>query len=76
EYLRIFGLRTWVNNLVWITRSMFIYFILTCITTALTMVVFKSSGTKWNSVSRAVFNYTHWTLVWTVLFVYAIQVST
>lgn len=57
------------------TRSMFIFLILTCITTGLCFVVFPSTGTRWNSVTRAVFNYTHWTLLWTILFVYAIQVS-
>ncbi|UJR09005.1 hypothetical protein I4U23_013254 [Adineta vaga] len=76
EYLRIFGLRTWVNNLVWITRSMCIYFVLTGVSTGLSMIVFGSTGTRWNSVNRAVFNYTHWTVLWTILFVYAIQVST
>jgi hypothetical protein len=54
---------------------MFIYFILTGFSTGLSLVVFKSSGTLWNSVGRGVFNYTHWTLLWTILFVYAIQVS-
>src|SRR5689334_3875267 len=55
---------------------MFIYFILTCVSTGLSLVVLKSSGTRWNSVSKAVFNYTHWALIWTILFVYSIQVST
>jgi len=55
---------------------MFIYFILTGISTGLSLVIFKSSGARWNSVSKAVFNYSHWTLIWTILFVYAIQVST
>jgi hypothetical protein len=54
---------------------MCIYFILTAACTGLSLVVFKSSGNKWNSVSRAVFNYTNWTLLWTILFVYSIQVS-
>ncbi|CAF2937617.1 unnamed protein product [Rotaria sp. Silwood2] len=76
EYLRIFGLRTWVNNLVWVTRSMFIFFILTCISTGLSKVPLKGSSSAWNSASKAVFNYTHWTVLWTVLFVYSIQVST
>ncbi|CAF1258424.1 unnamed protein product [Rotaria sp. Silwood1] len=76
EYLRIFGLRTWVNNLVWVTRSMLIYFILTCISTLLSKVAFNGSSSQWNSASKAVFNNTHWTVLWTVLFVYSIQVST
>jgi hypothetical protein len=54
---------------------MFIYFILTVACTGLSSVVFTSSGARWNSVSKAVFNYTHWTLLWTILFVYSIQVS-
>jgi hypothetical protein len=41
----------------------------------LSLLVFKSTGTLWNSASRALFNYTHWTLLWTILFVYSIQVS-
>ncbi|CAF1233873.1 unnamed protein product [Adineta ricciae] len=76
EYLRIFGLRTWVNNLVWITRSMSIYFVLTGVATGLSMIVFGSTGTRATSVTRAVFNFTHWTLLWTILFVYSIEVST
>lgn len=75
EYLRIFGLRTWVNNLVWITRSMFIYFILTCICAGLSVVVLAKSGSLAASVSKAVFNYSNWTLIWTILFVYAIETS-
>ena len=54
---------------------MCIYLVLTCITTGLCSVVFPPLNSDWNSVSRAVFNYTHWTVVWTVLFVYSIQVS-
>ena len=33
------------------------------------------SGAGRFSVSKALFNYTHWTLIWTILFVYSIQVS-
>ncbi|CAF2146243.1 unnamed protein product [Rotaria magnacalcarata] len=73
EYLRIFGLRTWVNNLVWITRSMCIFFVLTCIATLLSKVGIK--GTTDTGVSKAVFNGADWTVVWTVLFVYSIEVS-
>jgi hypothetical protein len=54
---------------------MCIYFILTGICTGLSFVVLQSSGARWNSVSKAIFNYTHWTIIWTVLFVYSIQVS-
>jgi hypothetical protein len=54
---------------------MFIYFILTGISTGLSVVVFPSSNARWNSVGKAVFNYAHWTLIWTILFVYSIQVS-
>ncbi|CAF4226347.1 unnamed protein product, partial [Rotaria sordida] len=55
---------------------MFIYFILTGVSTGLSKVVLQSSTGQWNSVSKAIFNYTHWTILWTVLFVYSIQVST
>ncbi|CAF0914028.1 unnamed protein product [Rotaria sp. Silwood1] len=75
EYLRIYGLRTWINNLVWITRSMLIFFILTTVVTGLSMIVLPTSGSRKNSVRKAIFNYTHWTLIWTILFVYSIQVS-
>ncbi|CAF4147319.1 unnamed protein product [Rotaria sp. Silwood2] len=75
EYLRIYGLRTWVNNLVWITRSMLIFFILSAVVTGLSMIVLPTIGTRKNSVRKAIFNYTHWTLIWTILFVYSIQVS-
>ena len=43
--------------------------------TALSLVVLPSSGARVNSVSKALFNYTDWTLLWTILFVYSIQVS-
>ena len=75
EYLRIFGLRTWINNLVWVTRTMCIYFILTGIVTGLSMIVLPSSNATRTSVSKAMFNYTHWTLIWTILFVYSIELS-
>jgi len=39
------------------------------------MLVLPSSGARKNSVSKAILNYTHWTLLWTILFVYSIQVS-
>ncbi|CAF0732502.1 unnamed protein product [Adineta steineri] len=75
EYLRIYGLRTWINNLVWVTRSMIIYFILSSVVTVLSLVVLPSSNSKPGRVSKALFNYTHWTVLWTILFVYSIQVS-
>jgi ATP-binding cassette subfamily A (ABC1) protein 3 len=74
--LRIFGLRTWINNLVWVTRTMCIYFLIIGIVTGLCMVVFPSSGTTQYSVGKAVFNYTDWTVIWTILFVYSIELST
>jgi len=70
EYLRIFGLRTWVNNFVWITRSMLIFFILTLVSSGLSVVSLSSDGPK------AVFNYVDWFVVFTILFVYSFQVST
>ena len=76
EYLRIFGLKTWINNLVWYTRSMFIYFILTGALTGLTMVVFPDNFPKENTTSKAILSNTHWTVIWTILFVYSIHVST
>ncbi|CAF4163607.1 unnamed protein product, partial [Adineta steineri] len=75
EYLRIYGLRTWINNLVWVTRSMIIYFILSSVVTVLSLVVLPSSNSRPGRVSKALFNYTHWTVLWTILFVYSIQVS-
>ena len=54
---------------------MIIYFILIGVITGISMAVFPSSGARVNSVSKALFNYTHWTLLWTILFVYSIQVS-
>ncbi|CAF3610572.1 unnamed protein product [Rotaria sordida] len=76
EYLRIFGLRTWINNLVWVTRSMCIYIVLSSILTGFSVLVLPSSNTTSTSVSKAVFNYAHWTLIWTILFIYSIQLST
>jgi amino acid transporter len=64
-----------VNNLVWMTRSMLIYFVLIGVVTGLSMLVLPSSGARANSVSKALFNYTNWTVIWTILFVYSIQVS-
>lgn len=64
-----------MNNLVWVTRAMIIYFILTAIVTVCSLVVIPSPGFRSNSVSKAIFNYTHWTVIWTILFVYSIQVS-
>ncbi|CAF3058558.1 unnamed protein product [Rotaria sp. Silwood2] len=75
EYLRIFGLRTWLNNLVWITRSMCIYIVLSSILTGFSVLVLSSSNATSTSVGKAVFNYAHWTLIWTILFVYSIQLS-
>ena len=43
--------------------------------TGLSLAVLPSSGARFNSVSKALFNYTDWTLLWTILFVYSIQVS-
>ncbi len=54
---------------------MLIYFVLIGVVTGLSMLVFPSSGARVNSVSRALFNYTDWTVIWTILFVYSIQVS-
>jgi hypothetical protein len=54
---------------------MLIYFILIGVVTGLSMVVLKSTGFRTNSVSKGLFNYTHWTVIWTILFVYSIQVS-
>jgi hypothetical protein len=52
------------------TRSMVIYFVLTGICTGLSVVSFSSSAKK------ALFNEVHWTVIWTVLFIYSIQTST
>ncbi|CAF3425854.1 unnamed protein product [Rotaria socialis] len=76
EYSRIFGLRTWINNLVWVTRSMFIYIVLCSLLTGFSVLVLPSSNATSKSVDKAVFNSTHWTVIWTVLFVYSIQLST
>ena len=50
-------------------------FILIGVVTGLSYVVIPSSGARRNSIAKALFNYTHWTLLWTILFVYALQVS-
>jgi hypothetical protein len=55
---------------------MCIYFVLTGIVTGLCMLVFPSSGASSNSVSKAIFNYTNWTVIWTILFIYSIELST
>ncbi len=55
---------------------MLIYVVLTGVVTGFSMLVLPSSGARVNSMSKALFNYTHWTLLWTILFVYSIQVST
>ncbi|CAF1520755.1 unnamed protein product, partial [Didymodactylos carnosus] len=68
EYLRIFGLRSWINNLVWVCRSMCFYLVLSALITGLANVVLPSSGTRFNSVSKALFNNTHWTVILTILF--------
>ena len=65
-----------MNNLVWVIRSMCIYFVITGVTTGLTVVILPSTSASSKSVSKAIFNLTHWTLIWTILFVYSIQVST
>jgi len=52
-----------------------IYFVLIGVITGLSVVVLPSTGFRSNSVSKALFNYTHWTLIWTILFVYSIQTS-
>ena len=59
----------------WVTRSMSIYLILTSVVTALSMVVLPSANSRPGRVSKALFNYTHWTVIWIILFVYSIQVS-
>ncbi|CAF0732489.1 unnamed protein product [Adineta steineri] len=46
------------------------------VVTGLSMLVMPSSGARVNSISKALFNSTHWTVLWTILFVYSIQVST
>jgi hypothetical protein len=55
---------------------MCIYFVLTSIVTGLCMLVLPSSNATRTSVSKALFNYTHWTLIWTILFIYSIELST
>jgi hypothetical protein len=54
---------------------MLIYFVLIGVVTGLSMIVIPSSGARVNSVSKGVFNYTNWTVIWTILFVYSIQAS-
>ena len=54
---------------------MVIYVVLIVVVTSLSMLVLPRSGSRKNSVSKALFNYTHWTVIATILFVYAIQVS-
>jgi len=40
------------------------------------MMILPSSNVTRTSVSKALFNYTHWTLIWTILFIYSIELST
>jgi len=54
---------------------MIIYFVLTGVVTGLSYIVIPSSRARTSSISKSLFNYTHWTLLWTILFVYSIQVS-
>ncbi|CAF1607738.1 unnamed protein product, partial [Adineta ricciae] len=75
EYLRIYGLRTWINNFVWMCRSMLIYVILISIVIGLSVISIPSSQQRQTSIARAIFNSTHWTLIWTVLFIYSIEIS-
>lgn len=75
EYLRIFGLRTWVNNFVWMARAMCIFVVLTSLVTGLSFLTLPSSSKRPNSVHKSIFSLTHWTLVWTVFFVYSIHTS-
>ena len=55
---------------------MIIFFVLLGVVTGFSMLVLPSSGSRSTSVSKALFNYTHWTLIWTILFIYSFQVST
>ena len=54
---------------------MMIYFVLVAIVTFLSLLVIPSTRFRLTSVSKALFNYTHWSVLWTILFVYALQVS-
>jgi hypothetical protein len=54
---------------------MLIYLVLIGVMTGLSFVVIPSSGARANSMSKSLFNYTHWTVIWTILFVYSIQTS-
>jgi len=57
------------------SRALIIYFLLSSIITVLSLIVLPSTRFRTNSSAKALFNYTHWTLLWTILFVYSIQVS-
>jgi hypothetical protein len=54
---------------------MLIYLVLIGVMTGLSFVVIPSSGARVNSMTKSLFNYAHWTLIWTILFVYSIQTS-
>jgi hypothetical protein len=54
---------------------MLIYFILIGIVTGLSKAVLPSSHSRVNSISKAIFTHANWTVIWTILFVYSIQVS-
>ena len=55
---------------------MFIYIVLTSVATGFSYIQLPSSGGSANSVGKSIFTFAHWTLIWTILFVYSIQVST
>jgi hypothetical protein len=54
---------------------MLIYFILSGVVTGLSKAVLPSSHARVNSISKAIFTHADWTVIWTILFVYSIQVS-
>ena len=54
---------------------MCIYFVLTGVVTGFSMLIFSNATLQNGSISKSLFNNTHWTLIWTILFVYSIQVS-
>ncbi|CAF1445504.1 unnamed protein product [Didymodactylos carnosus] len=70
EYLRLFGLNTIINNFIWFTRTLLINIYLCILCTIFTVAIrLPSNHDEENSVSTAVFNTTHWTVILTMFFV-------
>ncbi|CAF1505670.1 unnamed protein product, partial [Didymodactylos carnosus] len=56
EYFRIFGLNTWINNLVWVCRAMCIYLVLTALVTGLCLMRLPRSNIRFKCQHSAFYS--------------------